>query len=77
MTYTVQSIEPVPCSISDYQITVQEIPNWLERLFGAKAQIRRYEGSCTIWRDVETGEVSWRLGSWLGDLVWKHKRAQR
>lgn len=77
MKYTVQSIEPVPCSVSDYQITVVEAPHWFERLFGAKVRTRKYEGSCTIWRDVETGEVAWRLGSWFSELVWKYKRDQR
>lgn len=77
MTYTLQSIKVAPDDPHEYIATVVETPSWLGWLFGAKELVKEYEGSGTIWRDVQTGEVKWDLCSWLDDIAWKFARDRR
>ena len=68
-------IKKDPAGTKAWAIIVERKTTWLERKFGAKDSVEMYIGRSSAFRNSRTGELAGLvLGTWLAEIVWKHKR---
>lgn len=69
MSYRFVSIESCPENDFYSVITLEKIPGIVGRLLGAKSEIERFRGSCTVWSNMKTDLRAGYNGNILHDTV--------
>ena len=69
MRYRFVSIGPCPQNKFYSIITLEKIHGIIGKLFGAKVEIEKFRGNCTVWHNMKTGLRAGCTGNELRDFV--------